>query len=261
MKNRVTIIFEDDFETGDLSKWTDVLQQDEGSAEINTDNPKSGTYNLKCVRRDGAAAGNFNCVLKAGIGGTAHEHLFAQASNVKINTMPAGADNKISILWFSQSEGSNMVGCAGFKSVGGVLKFYIRYRNAEAFSDVISTIDAEVDTNYVLELEIKQSTEGQSDGEQRLYVNGQLVCEITGIDNDDRTIGFIHLGIVNAYSIGTGDVTIWADDFKLSDTYIGVVVPPTLSEQMTEMMNTMINLMMVVMIIRMMSSMMKGLKK
>jgi len=257
----MTRIFEDDFESGDLLKWTEVKETDGCTCTIDTTNPKSGTYNLKSVYKDGAGGGH-GCVQKAGLAGTKHDHLFAQASNVKIDKMPAGEVREIRVLALTQGSVSDGVVYAGFYVDNGTLKFSLHYRTGSAFSDIHSTVAAQINTNYLMELEVLQSSEGQADGLARLYVDGEVVCEATELDNDDRAINYAQLGVTGSNSTGAGDITITADDYVLATEYIGLPPPPpSLAEQISSMMSVMINVMMVVMVIRMMSGMLKGLKK
>jgi len=213
--------------------WTGI-NQTAGIVEVATDHPFSGTHNARITLNTGVVAGSFVGFYHTFAGPTPnHDHVFMRAMNVMVDQLPINESGRLPVhgCWVQQS--AQLIGNCGFTKIGGVLKFFQSYRNNAVF--IMQTGGTpELNTPYSIELEVKQnSAPGVADGAQRMWVDGVLLLEITGIINDDRIISNLLFGLMNTDANPTTVVHFWADDFVASDQYIGPATPPETGASLT----------------------------
>jgi hypothetical protein len=109
---------------------------------------------------------------------------------------------------------------------------------ANDWPDVVANISFESNRWYCVEWEVKLNSLNQSDGETRMWVDGNLVTEQTGIkmiaDNQSSVINYVMFG--GWYSNGAATLGVdpavpsvrYIDDLVISNSYIGPIsVGPT----------------------------------
>lgn len=214
----MTQIFSDGFESDDFSAWTGTTYSG-GTVTVGDSWKHHGNYGIQSHLDGGVTGTTGHAKVHKTVSGT---HLFAREI-FKIDNEPLYEDGALRGRVISFSQTSTGTGCAyaGVGFSGGVLKFGMLYRNGGAFVTVFGS-SASLNTEYTIELEVLQSTVGNSDGAQRLYVNGVLDIEITGIDNDDRPMNYFNAGLFNSGTDSAEPVNVFIDCVVVADAYIGL---------------------------------------
>ena len=216
----MTVIFSDGFETGDLTKWSGSTVTATCSVTgSDQTNPHHGVYNLKAYIAKNLGVGscanvNYNVA-------NMYQHLFVRAMNVRFDVLPEDSGDYHGIISFWQGVNISALASFGPMNVAGTISWGIYRRTLGAFATVVGTKTPVVNTNYCLEAEIIRSTAGNADGAVRLYVDGVLEIEATGLDNDDRTLNYVIFGLYGADAPDLTDINVYGDCVVISDAYIG----------------------------------------
>jgi len=219
----LAVLFRSDFDSNTVSPfgWTGVNLSGTNLVEVTSEHPFNGTYGLKCTLAIAAPAGSFAGVYQQFIGSPNRDHIFMRAMNVIVDQMPTTEGQRLAIHGAWAERSATAIGLCGLAKIGGVLKWYSHYRHNGAFI-AQNGGTPQLNTPYCVEMEIKQnSAPGVADGAQRVYVNGVVTLEITGIINDDRVINYVAFGLNNSEGNATSPVHMWGDAFVLADAYIG----------------------------------------
>jgi len=240
-------LFEDDFETGDLSKWSAQTVDTDCELIMQSTIKNRGNYALKAISKGTAANQRAQARITVG----EQSELFARGYFHIEKFDPEDAMDRCMLISFWTAEA---IHSCGIEYSGGKVLYSVRYRDsADNFKVAYSTTEVEKGKMFALELHIKS-------GELiEVFVNNEKLITLT--DVKAQTFSEVRFG--NSCTGMSGIETItYVDDAAVDTEYIGLIPPPpTTAETMSEMMHTMISMMMVVMIIRMMAGMMKGLKK
>lgn len=203
----LSVIFSDGFESNGFDRWTAI----DGSPTVTTTNPHHETHNAQFRVANGQH-------------GDAWKNLpstFTTAYALgyfKVDNLPT-AGSATQFLWFIPSDWYPSLALAEIRNVGGVSYWNLRVYHNGAWHSYQSTVSPQANVYYAVELYLKiDSTAGAA----TVYVNGQSVISVTGIDTDDRGgIGGVAIGQGNTYR-GSNTVTISADCIKVSNAYINV---------------------------------------
>jgi len=206
-----TIIFEDDFETGDFSKWTGTV----GTPSIVTDPVHHGTYGMKA---DGGAYENEYAYKTF----TPYSTIYARAY-LRWPTNPT-LDNRLDgMIVLLGAWGSVVQG--GIINDAGTMKWLLTYLSDTSYLTAMATTPVPtVDTWFCMEL--KGLVSGTV-GEARLYIDGNEVITVTGLDNDGMgNIQELRVGNYAAITYPLFTWTDYVDCLVVSDEYVGPEVPP-----------------------------------
>jgi hypothetical protein len=210
------VLFRNQFEdTVSPFGWSGVAVSAGCSLTANKVAPHHGAYGLLAYTPAGLAPGQF-CIVYYGSMGNVYKHLFVRAMNVQFDVLPEDNTDVHGIINFFENTGSNIIAYYGCINVGGTVYWGIRRRSLGAFANVVSANTPLVNTNYCLEAEIIQSTAGNADGAVRLYVDGILEVESTGLDNDDRALNYVHFGAYTSGSPDLSDLNVRGDCVAIS---------------------------------------------
>ena len=186
-----------------------------GATAVNSNRPHHGNYGLYATINAGALLGQHASVLKACGTVAYHDHLFARAMNVMLDVLPYVTPPAGTMIDFYQVLGpATAIAMFGLGNNAGALKWFSYYRNLAAFSTAWGPT-AVLNTPYCVEAEVLQSSTGNADGAIRLWVDGCLVIEQTGLDNDERDINYVGLGLISTDQ-GVAAQHMWGDCFVLS---------------------------------------------
>jgi hypothetical protein len=208
-----TVIFQDGFESGNFSAWTGTSITSGDSLTVANDNPHHGTYSAKMVT--GVTTDVFTYAHKtlATTYTTLYQRVYVKISSV--STTVFNADGKrVDFVIFVGSGGR--VVQAGLMRNSGAVKWHLQYRNAGSWYDAFSaTPTPQANTWYCFEV---MQTTGSS-GSDRLYINGNLVIEVTGVSNNDRGSPAQIQAFGEHYVASS--VTVWIDCVVAADILIG----------------------------------------
>ncbi len=216
------VIFRNQFEnTVAPFGWNETGLSGGNTITVNTNRPHHGAYGLYATVVTGVTAGSHACVDQ--LCGTVanHDHLFARAMNCMLDATPDPAigppAGSIIGFYVNGSAGGPSLGIAlfGMNLTGGVLKWFSYYRNLAAFSTAWGP-NASLNTPYCVEVEVLQSSTGNADGAIRMWVDGCLIIEVTGLDNDDRDINYVVFGVMATTQQAAVTLHMWGDCFVLS---------------------------------------------
>jgi hypothetical protein len=100
----------------------------------------------------------------------------------------------------------------------GTIKWGIRYRNNSAWQQSISSQSLNLNQWYSVELKIFRN---ETNGEARLWINGNQVHNVTGLNNTDRTLTGIVVGHDLSDQSSYHSTTEYIDRVVASTSYIG----------------------------------------
>jgi hypothetical protein len=197
---------------------------------VSTDYPHHGTYGFTSSLDSGIDAGWANLYESI-----TYDPAYMRVENARFTNFPDDNGKTQRVLGFGYGTSSGGHTYAGVYNDNGTMKWFIRYLDdGWAWHNAYqSSGDApQEDTNYTLELAVGS---GDGDGWARLYVDGELLVEATGIDND--TISLTHAWLGFAYSKADSGETadFYADCAVIADTYIG---PETTEQTYTKTWTT-----------------------
>ena len=193
-------IFEDGFESGDLSKWSLTG----GNPSVTSEDAHHGTY--KAVLD---AAGEYAQARFTGV-----DHAFMRAYVMFKTFPPAGKEVTILGLWsHSSSRYMTEVRLGNFSGTS-IVKWRMRYWNSTGYYYANSEQQKpSLNTWYCVEVEGKSNS--TTDAESRVYINGNELTDITrtGLNNS--------LQINSGYIWVNNAATHWYDCVVIDPAYIG----------------------------------------
>jgi hypothetical protein len=206
-----TVIFEDGFESGSFSAW--VLPS------LTTDETRNIVSN---PIHDGSFAAQFS---SNGNGGT--ERAYAYKTISSVNELYSRAYIRVSTFGLVENDdrfylvifraGGASVAFAGWRVVGGVVRWNLIIRHGTGWVNAYSTTTPVLDQWYSVELHwVGDAVAGLGE----LYVNGVLVCSATGRNT-------AYYGSASRVDFGLPEIIncaateVYVDCCAISDSYIG----------------------------------------
>lgn len=206
----------DGFESGSLAAWTGKSEATGCSVSTETNNPHHGTYNMKSYVPSGTASGSSSVAYKDL--GTTYETLYMRVY-LKFDALPEDTNDYHPFLGFWQGATSNNMARAGVHYNGSIHCWFIRgISSGTTFTNYYGTSTPQVNRWYCLEL---QAVRGDGTGAYRLYVNGTLEVEATGLSNTARTMRYARVGFDSGIPPDLSNLNIYVDCVVVSDAYIG----------------------------------------
>jgi len=206
-----SVSFKDGFESGTFGVWTGIgTTSGEAAAIVNTVK-RSGTYGARLTSNGNRGFESAYCYENVASSSDlyARGYFYVTASGISSN------DNR---FYFTILQaGSNSVAYAGWRMVGGVVRWNLLVRDGSGYVSVSSTSSPSLNRWYSVELHWK---EGSSNGLGELFVDGTLVCSISSKNT-------AYYGEVNRVKFGLSEIyncaptQVYGDDCAISSTYIG----------------------------------------
>lgn len=201
----MTVLFEDQFETGDFSAWTGNVAQ---VSVVNTTS-HHGSY---CAKLANSGTADSACYKTFG---TTYNMINGRVY-AKVASIPLADGGWLSLLGFHMTGVvTNGVAYAGLANSGGIIKWFLKYRTFPGTWGTAYSATPTIDLNQWYCLEIKHVGSPVA-GEDRLYIDGVEVIAITGLNNNDRGdpagfLGFGWLNGVDSVSEAYIDCTVCSD--------------------------------------------------
>jgi len=212
-----TVVFSDGFETGDLTLWTGTSTGVGCTVSGGDTNPYRGTYNFKSYVPAGTASGS-SSVAYYGSLANAYLQIFARAY-VKFDVLPEDDGDYHPFIGFWENTTSNNIARAGVMRSGADYRWHIRgISSGTTFTNYLGTATPVVNTWYCFELEVLIDN---VNGEYRLYINGNLEIEVTGVDNNARNLNYFRIGFDSGIPPDLSNLNIRMDLVVLADARIG----------------------------------------
>ena len=242
-----TVYFSDDFESGNLSKWTYSVPK----AVIQSTDVNNGNGSL-FIPFDVAAGGDAhldnNRFAEVDLSSKDIEHYFLRGCVMMSSKVDAprvyspGASKKLFFI-FSENQGSAgkwdlMVSMNG--GVNGVplsisvgSNYYPEYSDLSYPEWEVAAGKLQHDRWHCLEVEMKLNTPGQKNGLTRLWVDGVLEFEKVNISirSDSRNLGIVRVGAQldrHGDNNARAEDRYW-DDIKVSDTFSSIRPNPPIN--------------------------------
>jgi len=130
--------------------------------------------------------------------------------------MASGISNNNNRFYFIIFTAGSQVAYAGWRMVGGIVKWDLLIRDGTGWVDSYSALSPQLNIWYSVELHWSESS---TTGYAQLYVNGQLTCSIQG--RNTATFGNanrVYAGLAEAYNCKA--TSLYFDDFTISNAYI-----------------------------------------
>ena len=213
----MTIIFEEDFETGDFSKWSSQKVTASETIIISSVSPFKGNYHLD-AETSGLALGEQSYVQKDFLGLT--ECFVRFYIKITKNLPVPNTYYNVCTLRSSLVSGGSLAWLHAVADSAGV-RWRFSWADSLGSHGVGTGVNIQLDTWYCIEIHLKV---GATDGICEIWINGVRVAYTTLINNS--TIGLInHLQIGERWSTGPTHGT-YIDNVIVADTYIGPELIP-----------------------------------
>ena len=213
------VIFKNHFEnTVSPFGWNGVNVSAGCAVAVDGFRPHHGMYNLFCTLGANLGAGMSACVYRGSLA-NAYPHLNCRVMNAIVDVLPEDNGDLYNLLSFSAAGGS--IGNGGIINSGGTLYWFIRRRSGGLYSNVVSALSPVANKTYCLELEILQSTVGNSDGFVKFYVDGNLAVSVLNLDNDDLSLDYVTIGFSASVAPDLSASNFRCDCAEISKMYIG----------------------------------------
>lgn len=202
-----SLIFEDNFETGNLSRWTSCTA-DGGDLSVTTAAKYAGNYGMQAVIDDNVL---INCTSDHPDAETRYQASF----RFQPNSIPMTSGDT-HVIFGGYSGTSTMVLRVQFRKSSG--NYQVQAGLLKDGSGWTSTSWQTISGNayHLIELDWKAATgAGANNGSLLFKVDGAQLPELAGVDNDTRRIDRARLGVVNAIDTGTRG-TYYFDEFVSS---------------------------------------------
>jgi len=213
------IIFKNHFEnTVSPFGWNGVNVSAGCAVAVDAKRPHHGAYNLLSTLGANLGA-NLSAVVYRGSLANAYRHLNVRVMNAIVDVLPEDNADDFNLMAFSAATGG--IGYGGISNSGGTSYWFIIRRSGGLYSDVLSTLSPIANKTYCLELEILQSTAGNSDGFVKFYVDGNLAVSALNLDNDDLTLDYVTVGFSASVAPDLSAANFRCDCAEISKMYIG----------------------------------------
>lgn len=207
------VIFQDGFESGDFSTWTETSITSGASLTVETTNPHHGSYSARSYIFSQPAWTNAFC--KKNLGTTYSEVPVYFRVYVYVDNFSSTGH----LRGFMHLRGSGRVMFTVGLHSNRALRLY-RFHNGSYYNTISTTI-LDLDTWYCVEIKGVADIDGSGDGEVRVYLNGNEVSDLTftnQIHDSYSGLRYVEAGCIDGYNT---EATIYIDCVVVADTYIG----------------------------------------
>lgn len=209
------VIFSDGFESGDFSEWSGAASS--GTApSVETDNPHHGTYNAQ-ASMPGDNNGEYSRFYKDL--GDNYKTVYLR-QYLQFSALPNATGKTFTIAVHRDVEDYTNRLSLDIEHDGTSAKWKI-WRDGT--TDWGGTV--EIDTWYCVE---SATYFAASDGWSKLWIDGDLECEVTGKTNDD-SCGYVYLGIYGSDWVSAWATDVYIDCVVVNGSYVGIEVGDSVS--------------------------------
>lgn len=209
-KNITIYIFTDGFESGNFNAWSGTIQSAGGSASVTPSAAYQGSYGASFI--SGGKGGYEHTYCYKSI--TSSSELFARGYFNITTSGISSNNNRFYFLIFVA--GTNPVAYAGWKMIGGIVKWDLLIRNGTQWIDSYSASSPQLNKWYNVELHWSESS---TNGYAQLYLNGVLTCSIQGRNTTAfGGVNKVQAGLAELYNCQATKICF--DNFIVSNAYI-----------------------------------------
>jgi hypothetical protein len=206
------LIFADSFESGDLSAWSSS-STDLGDLSVSPSGALKGNQGLQALIDDN------NAIYVTDSTPNAETHYRARFYFDPNSITMASSDTHVIFGGYNAS--GALVMRLQFRRSSGAYQFQASLLS-DATSWTASSWITISDAPHALELDWRAATAaGANNGGLTLWMDGNQVADLTGVDNDLRRIDTVQLGAVNGIDTGTRGIYFFDAFESRRHTYIG----------------------------------------
>jgi hypothetical protein len=206
-----TAIFDDGFESGSFSKWTGTTVSTGETRSVINSVKHHGTYSGMYTSNGGGGT-EYACTYKTVTSSAelyARGYFYISKSGI--------VDNYDRLFFIAFRAGSNAVAYAGWRKIGGVVKWCLLIKSGTSSVFAYSTATPALSKWYCVELHWKS---GASNGLGELWVDGVRVCSITGKNTAYYgNVSQVRFGLPQVYNCAS--TTVYCDCAKVAKSYVG----------------------------------------
>jgi len=218
------IIFTDDFETGNLSKWDGVYNEPQMSPpDVGSVVVYRGNYaaHVHVKSMSSVYAGCYKNISQKHV----NQRQYIQFT--PFNNLNAGS---LKFADVARLDLSDEIQATIERDVAGNTVWELQIKEQGVWSKHPSTIVAVPNQWYCVEVEAQAATVG-GDGIARLYINGVLAVELLNCNFGTAPFDRVYIGLIWTEMQCEADYDVYIDDFALGDSYIGPEgAPPTMAK-------------------------------
>jgi hypothetical protein len=209
-KSTTTYTFTDGFESGNFNAWTGTIRTGGASASVTSSAAYQGRYGASFISGGNGGYEHVYCYKSI----ASSSELFARGYfNVTASGISSNNDRFYFLIFVA---GTNPVAYAGWKMVGGVVKWDLLIRDGTRWIDGYSASSPQFNSWYSVELHWFESS---TSGYAQLYLNGVLACSIQG--RNTAAFGGVNIvqgGLAELYNCQA--TRLCFDNFIISNAYI-----------------------------------------
>lgn len=212
--NPPATIFEDNFETGDFSKWTGISVSSGETATVVNLKPHHGIYNGRFASDARTSSEYAYCYRSID-----NTEVYARGYVYVPRGLPLN-DNGDRFYFMRLRAGSQSLSGVGIRRNNGVDRWILYGSDGSGLVGPSYAGSSTIQTGrwYCVELHWKKDA---SQGLVEVYVDGTKILQITGIDTSYYgNANKVDFGLISATSVQQAQI-IYGDCFKLATAYIG----------------------------------------
>lgn len=204
------VLFTDGFESGTFGAWSSKVTSSGETATVVSTLPHQGVYSAKFTSNGNLGFEYSYCYKTVTSSADLYSRGFFYVSQSGIT------GNNIRFYLIILRAGGNPVAYAGWRMVGGVLRWDLLIRQGTGYAEAYSSTSPVLNKWYNVQLHWKN---GATSGVGELWVDGTLVCSMTG--RNTSTYGnatAAQFGLAELYNCGP--TSVYCDDCTISKTKI-----------------------------------------
>ncbi len=207
-------IYSNAFENGSFSAWSEVIT-DSGDLSITSTAAKEGTYGMQAVVDD-----DNDIWVKDNLPN--NEVVYHKRFYFDPNSVYLPVNSSMNIFQASDSNDESVYSIKIRSSLGNEyqLQIFVLDDSDEWIPSLWIPI---TDETHAIEVQWQAATEpNANNGETKLWIDGNQKYQLSGIDNDEKSIDYIQMGVLSP-TTSTITGTVFFDDFDSNNTaYIGL---------------------------------------
>ena len=208
-------LFDDDFESGDFSKWTGTLTTSGETTTVASYGPYSGNYHGRFASDGSSGAEHAYCYKTVN-----EEKVYARGYFRIVKGLPL-SDNDDRFYFIRFRAGDQSLAGVGIRRYNGVERWMVYGRDGSSWVWPTYATSPSIEMNhwYCIELFwLKDASQGRIE----VYIDGQKIFEITGINTAYfGNVDSVHFGLIHAAGV-QNNLIVYGDPFAISNTYIGL---------------------------------------
>jgi hypothetical protein len=203
-------IFDDGIESGNFNAWNQVFEYSGGSIQAVTNQKVSGNYGTRFTTDRYSSYGQLHLTKNINPKSELYARVFI---NIDSNGL---RDSQDKLYFIRFTAGNDNVLYAGWRISGSNIHWQLLIRDGSSYVSQYSDSIPNTDQWYSLEVYWQKSINGGA----KLWVNGNEEININNKDtNNFGDVTRVRFGVAEAYQIDS--TTLYADNFAISDSYIG----------------------------------------